>query len=116
MSLYENVQAARKRPETARVGLRYSAQDDQTMLQQSADGVPLERIALSQKRTTRAIQHRIAMLVVKIIMDEGMTLKEASQMYNVNIVLLSRTYQHERERIRLVTKTVRQATARDLLA
>lgn len=107
MSLYENVQAARLKPETERVGMRYSTEEDADILRQAADGVSVNRIALKHKRTVRATRERIAMLVVKIMIRDHLTLKEASSMYHVNMVLLSRTYQHERERIRQATKTIR---------
>jgi hypothetical protein len=109
MSLYENVQAARRKPETERVGLRYSAEDDADILRQAADGVPVTRIALTHKRTVRAMRERLAMLVVKLMIREGITLKEASRRYHINIVRLSRTYQHERDRIRQATRVIRDA-------
>lgn len=107
MSLYENVQALRKKPETARVGTRYSKEDDENIMKQAAEGIPVTEIAASQKRTVKAVKHRIAMLAVKEMKGRGLTLKEISRMYHINMVLLSHVYQRECERDQYVTNMMR---------
>jgi hypothetical protein len=109
MSLYDNVVAARMRPETARVGFRYSHEDDMDMLRQAEAGVAMKQIALSKKRTVRAVRERIALMAVKIMIQEGMTLREGCDRFNIDMVLLSRTLHMERERIRNATNVIRNA-------
>jgi hypothetical protein len=78
-------------------------------MRQAEEGVPIDEIALSQKRTVKAIKERIAMLAVNTMMRRGLSLQEASRMYNIDIVLLSRTYQSERDKMRKKTKMMRDA-------
>lgn len=109
MSLYENVQAARKRPETSRVGMRYSEQDDIQMMQQASEGIPINAIAKSQKRTLKAIKHRIATLAVGIMIHRDISMEETSRLFNIDMVTLSRAYADDIEHTRCMTKLIRDS-------
>jgi len=110
MSLYDNVQAARKKPETSRVGFRYSEEDDIDIMKQAADGVPVNLIAKAHKRTVRAMKERIAMIAVRsVIADKTKTLHEVSRMYHINPILLYRVYSEEKDKIKQTTNYIRDS-------
>lgn len=108
-SLYENVQELRKKPATAYVGMRYSKADDKEIMQQAADGVSIDEIARSQKRTIQAIRNRIAILALRMMKEHGLALEDISRMYNINMILLTRIYQRECEKEAWVTRMIRDA-------
>lgn len=92
-TLYENIHALRKLPETAKVGLLYSSENDVEIMREAEKGTPIEDIAKAQKRTPRAIQLRIIHIAIKIMRRFDLSLEQISRKYHIKLTLLSRHYQ-----------------------
>lgn len=110
MSLFVHVQALRKKPETSRVGNRYSVQDDITIMEQAARGVPITEIARQQKRTPQAIRVRIINNALEIMKRDKRTLEDISRMYHLDMRRLTTHYQRMCEHDRRITKWIRDST------
>lgn len=109
MSLYQNIHAMRKQPETARVGLNYRREDDSKILEMASQGIPHPDIAKDQKRTTNAIRTRIAILVAHIMKQYDMSLDEASRTYHINKALLSKWYSIQCEKDATMRQWIRDS-------
>lgn len=92
-SLYENIQALRLKPPTARVGDHYKLDEDQDILAEAANGTSLDDIAKKYKRTTRAIRMRVVMYAVQMMQTYNLSVEQASRMYNLKPFLVARQYQ-----------------------
>jgi hypothetical protein len=110
MSLFLHVQACRKKPETARVGHRYSVQNDVEIMEQAARGVSITAIAKQQKRTPQAIRARIIRNALQIMKRETCSLEEISRRYHIDMKRLTTQYQRMCEEERKMTKWVREST------
>ena len=108
-TLHENIQELRKKPETARVGLHYSREDNVRILHMASQGIPFNEIAKAHKRTTAAIRTRIAILVADIMRKTRMTLKEASEKYHISPQVLSKWYHEQCDKDIQKTKWFRDA-------
>ena len=106
-TLFENVQALRKLPETCYVGYRYSNKDDADIRKDIKNGISIADIAKKQKRTISAIRQRVIMFAIDDMRSNNRTLEDVSRMYNMNISRLSSYYQRICEKEKEKTKNIR---------
>jgi hypothetical protein len=92
MSLYENIHALRKKDETSKVGMNYTSEENQKIMEMAEQGIPCTDIARTFKRTTNAIRTRIAILAAHRMSLHNLTLEEASRKYHIGKGLLSKWY------------------------
>ncbi len=108
-TLYENIHALRKKPETSKVVLLYSCENDVYIMQEAEKGTPIDDIAKTQKRTPRAIQLRIIHIALKIMRRDNLSLEQISRKYNIKLTVLSRHYQRLCEKNRATIDFMRNA-------
>lgn len=108
-TLYENIHALRLKPDTCNVGLHYKNQSDVEIMQAAEQGVPIEDIAKTHKRTPRAIQIRIINIALDIMKQRDLSLEDISRKYHIKLTLLSRHYQRKCERERHTLNLIKNA-------
>lgn len=108
-TLYENIQALRLKPPTARVGDHYKLDEDNDILAEAANGTPFNDIAKKYKRTTRAIRTRVVMYAVQMMQSHDLTVEQVSYFYNLKPFLVARYYQRVCKEKQKVQQTIRDA-------
>ena len=75
----------REHPETARAGLKWEEEESQELMNRIKDGVSLEDIANTHKRTVSGVKNRIMTNALNILKEKKISLDEVSKLVNISV-------------------------------
>ena len=91
----------REQPETARTGLKWTEDESQELMKHINDGMSLEDIANTHKRTVGGVKNRIMTNALNIMKEKKISLDEVSKLVNISVFDLQnyKQYQDNKEKI-----------------
>jgi hypothetical protein len=75
----------REYPETARAGLKWDEEESQELMNRIKDGMSLEDIANTHKRTVSGVKNRIMTNALNIMKEKKISLDEVSKLVNISV-------------------------------
>jgi len=84
MSFYSNCKNRQKEPETSKVGVLWTSDEDTQLIQEIGENKSIEEIAKIHQRMTGGIESRIRHLAAKLA-NEGKLVEEISNILNISI-------------------------------
>ena len=85
MSLYANVKSLREKPETSRVGMKWTSKEDDKLMQRVKEGMEIDDIALKHSRTSGSIRSRILQKSCDMIRDDNMSIEDVSRLVRMTV-------------------------------
>lgn len=91
----------REQPETARTGLKWTLEESQELMKHINEGMSLEDIANTHKRTVGGVKNRIMTNALNIMKEKKISLDEVSKLVNISVFDLEnyKQYQDNKEKI-----------------
>lgn len=75
----------REQPETARTGIKWDEEESQELMNRIKDGMSLEDIANTHKRTVGGVKNRIMTNALNILKEKKISLDEVSKLVNISV-------------------------------
>ena len=100
--MYNSFKILREQPETARTGMKWTEDESQELMKHINEGMSLEDIANTHKRTVGGVKNRIMTNALNIMKEnEGMSIDEVSKLVNISVFDLQnyKQYQDNKEKI-----------------
>lgn len=101
MSLYSHL---KNQPETIRVGLKWSKEEDAKLMKQVYDGIKLDVITKNHQRTINGVKSRIMLNALNVMKEKELSLEEVSKLVNISIVDLNNFKQNQDTKKEKITK------------
>ena len=83
--MYNNIKILREQPETARTGLKWDEKEIQELMNRIKDGMSLEDIANTHKRTVGGVKNRIMTNALNIMKEKKISFDEVSKLVNISV-------------------------------
>ena len=83
--MYNSMKILREYPETARAGLKWDEEESQELMNRIKDGMSLEDIANTHKRTVSGVKNRIMTNALNIMKEKKISLDEVSKLVNISV-------------------------------
>lgn len=101
--MYTKLQYLKEQPETARICIRWSDNENQELMKQINEGMNLEDIAKSHQRTVTAVKYRIMSNALNIMKEKELSFDEVSKLVNISVNDLENYKQEleEKQKIKL---------------
>ena len=100
--MYNSFKILREQPETARTGMKWTEDESQELMKHINEGMSLEDIANTHKRTVGGVKNRIMTNALNIMKEnESMSFDEVSKLVNISVFDLEnyKQYQDNKEKI-----------------
>ena len=99
--MYNSFKILREQPETARTGIKWTEDESQELMKHINDGMSLEDIANTHKRTVGGVKNRIMTNALNIMKEKKISLDEVSKLVNISVFDLEnyKQYQDNKEKI-----------------
>ena len=94
--MYNSFKILREQPETARTGIKWTLEESQELMKHINDGMSLEDIANTHKRTVGGVKNRIMTNALNIMKEnESMSFDEVSKLVNISVFDLENYKQYQ---------------------
>ena len=85
MSFPSNLASKREEPETARVGMIWTDQENTELMEQAMYGKGLDEIANKHQRTIRGVKARIMSNALNIMTDKNISLEDVASLVHISV-------------------------------
>ena len=94
--MYNSFKILREQPETARTGMKWTEDESQELMKHINEGMSLEDIANTHKRTVGGVKNRIMTNALNIMKEnESMSFDEVSKLVNISVFDLENYKQYQ---------------------
>ena len=94
--MYNSFKILREQPETARTGIKWTLEESQELMKHINEGMSLEDIANTHKRTVGGVKNRIMTNALNIMKEnESMSFDEVSKLVNISVFDLENYKQYQ---------------------
>lgn len=75
----------RENPETCKVGLKWSEEENAALMKRAAAGMPLKDIATAHARTVGGVKSHIMLIALMMVDSGSMTLEEVGRYVHISV-------------------------------
>jgi hypothetical protein len=83
--MHANTISIRDHPETARVGIKWTTDEDEQLMQAAFDGLHVNDIAKTHQRTVSGVKSRLMTNALNMMSERNLTLQEVAKQLHISI-------------------------------
>lgn len=85
MSLQSRINALREQPETARVGVKWTEEENDQLMKEVMEGMDLEEIAKKHQRTITGVKSRVMSNALTIMNERDLSLQDVAKLVHISL-------------------------------
>lgn len=109
MSIRSNIQALKEKPETARVGVKWTNEENAELMRQAQEGMPFSEIATLHQRTVGGVKSHIMLNALRLMNEQDMSLEDAAKLVHISVEDLA-LFKQRKEKKDLYRKEQKKST------
>jgi hypothetical protein len=98
MNLYTRVNALKQQPETARIGVKWTEEENEQLMKEAMDGMDLEEVAKKHQRTISGVKSRVMTNALTMMKDRDLSLQDVAKMVHISVEDLENHKQRQEEK------------------